>query len=326
MNKRERRSSDSLLKLKDLSKTYRNITLDGFIPRHKQVRALVSVSGSFEGGILGLVGPNGAGKTTLIKIIAGLLHQSSGNLEVLGYDPWSESTTMKVEMGFLLEEPQYPPLSGRKYLKYICEIRGFDGSSAEKETESLLDRVRLSAAQNRKISTYSAGMRRRLGLAVALVGLPRFVVLDEPTKSLDPDGRRLFMETVNQYYKEHNTSFLISSHILADLERICTNAWIISKGEIIAAGPMAEIAEIKRPTRFLVEVDKPEVLYDYLQMNGSPKEVTRDGHRLYVRGEEKTLFDLISRGVHHHGLTMQRFQPAKGELERIMFGEDDGDD
>jgi ABC-type multidrug transport system ATPase subunit len=188
MNKQESRRYDSLLELKDLSKTYRNITLDGFVPRQKQVRALVSISGSFDGGILGLVGPNGAGKTTLIKIIAGLLHQSSGNLEVLGYDPWSESTRMKAEMGFLLEEPQYPPLSGRKYLKYICEIRGFDGSSAEKETESLLNQVGMSGAQNRKISTYSAGMRRRLGLAVSLVGFPRFVVLDEPTKSLDPDG------------------------------------------------------------------------------------------------------------------------------------------
>lgn len=326
MNKQESRRYDSLLELKDLSKIYRNITLDGFVPRQKQVRALVSISGSFDGGILGLVGPNGAGKTTLIKIIAGLLHQSSGNLEVLGYDPWSESTRMKAEMGFLLEEPQYPPLSGRKYLKYICEIRGFDGSSAEKETESLLNQVGMSGAQNRKISTYSAGMRRRLGLAVSLVGFPRFVVLDEPTKSLDPDGRRLFMETVNQYYKEHNTSFLISSHILADLEQICTNAWIISKGEIITAGTMEEIGEIKRPTRFLVEVDKPEVLYNYLQENGSLKEVTRDGHRLYIKGEEKSLFDLVSRGVQYHGLTMQRFEPVKGELERIMFGDDDDDD
>ena len=207
--------------------------------QYRDVAALVDVSATVSmGKVIGLLGHNGAGKSTLIKLILGLIEPSSGHLEVLGQSPWgSHAVALRRRVGYLPESVAfYGNLTGTEVITYLAKLK----RAPRQQVGELLKRVGLDSARARRVSTYSKGMRQRLGLAQALLASPELVVLDEPTAGLDPQATQELYEIVGELRAEGH-SVLVSSHVLAELEPHIDSALILRQGELLAAGSVTEL-------------------------------------------------------------------------------------
>ena len=203
------------------------------------VRALDGVSlGIAPGECTALVGPNGAGKSTLFKLCLGLVRPSSGEISVLGCDPTSSQfDDAKRRIGFLPEQAVFEPsLTGRETMRFYARLKG----ASVAFNDDILARVQLSEAAGRRVSTYSKGMRQRLGLAQALIGEPQLLLLDEPMSGLDPEARRNFFAILNEE-KKRGAAIVLSSHILTELEARTDRVAILSRGLLKALGPVAQL-------------------------------------------------------------------------------------
>jgi Cu-processing system ATP-binding protein len=190
------------------------------------------------GKVVGLLGHNGAGKSTLIKLILGLIKPTSGRVAVLGQSPWgSQAVCLRRRIGYLPESVAfYGNLTGSEVLSYLANLK----RAPRQQVGELLKRVGLDAARDRRVSTYSKGMRQRLGLAQALLASPELVVLDEPTAGLDPQATRELYEIVGEL-RAKGHSVLVSSHVLAELEPHIDSALILRQGELLTAGSVVEL-------------------------------------------------------------------------------------
>ncbi len=225
------------------------------------LRVLNELSLDIEPGIFGLIGPNGAGKTTLIRLILGLIRPSSGTIEVLGLDIEKDSLRIRERLGVLHERPTYPKGSAPlRFLQRIHDIYG-DGKSPD----ALLELVGLSEAADRRIGNLSAGMTQRLGIAQALVGNPELVILDEPTSNLDVVGRYEIIQLIMQLHDEFGISFIVASHVLSELERICDNVAFIRNGTIVMQGGTLELIDRFSKGRFRITTDNPQQLAPLLE-------------------------------------------------------------
>jgi ABC-2 type transport system ATP-binding protein len=208
-----------------------------------KVRALNSLSMHIPKGVSGLIGPNGAGKTTSLNLILGLIRPDSGNISVFGLDAVKDSLKIRKRIGVLHEKPYFPPnLTGVEFLRYVSQF--YDEEASEDNIIQVLLKVGLDEkVASRQIRTFSAGMVQRLGLAQALLHRAELVILDEPTANLDPLGRIEFTRIVTRINKDYGTSFLISSHILPELEKVCEWVSIIKEGRIADEGSLVNLAE-----------------------------------------------------------------------------------
>ena len=198
-------------------------------------------------GITAILGPNGAGKTTTIHILLGLLKPDQGEAYVLGLDSWRDSYDVRKKTGVLLENEVFPGrLTALEFLRFVAKAYGLPNPD-QAAREALRD-VGLYEVRDRRIGTFSAGMYRRLGLAKALIGEPELVILDEPAKDIDPLGRIEVFERIKELHKEKGTSFLISSHILLELEGVCEWAAFIHQGRMVAQGHVMDIARELKPS------------------------------------------------------------------------------
>jgi len=212
------------------------------------IQSIADVSFEVEAGqCVALLGHNGAGKTTLIRMILGLTPLTSGKIEVLGGAPGSAKARQKI--GFLPESVAFhASLSGREQLHHFARLK----SVATARADELLERVGLMEAANRKIRTYSKGMRQRIGLAQALLGEPRLALLDEPTSGLDPVSRHEFYDIVDELAKG-GSAVLLSSHALTELETRADRIVILSKGRLVANADLATLRQSARlPVRIKV--------------------------------------------------------------------------
>jgi Cu-processing system ATP-binding protein len=207
--------------------------------RYGELAALDGVSAAVpRGQVIGLLGHNGAGKSTLIKLILGLIAPSGGQLEVLGQSPW-RAHALRRRIGYLPESATfYGNLSGRELLDYLARLK----QAPRAQIATLLDRVGLAHAADRRIGTYSKGMRQRLGLAQALLGSPDLVLLDEPTTGLDPQATRELYRIVGEL-RADGRCVLVSSHLLAELEPHIDGALILRQGKLLAAGSLHALGE-----------------------------------------------------------------------------------
>lgn len=188
------------------------------------------------GGVFGFLGPNGSGKTTTMGMLLGLVHATSGEMRILG-DPAGHPKTLR-RVGAMVETPTfYPYLSGRENLRYF---QGIGGRGAPADIERLLTLVDLGKRAGSKFSTYSLGMKQRLGVACALLGDPDLVFLDEPTNGLDPAGVVEVRELIRQLGSGGRT-VVLSSHLLAETELVCDNVAVLSRGRLIAQGTIKEL-------------------------------------------------------------------------------------
>ncbi len=224
-----------------------NIDLDAVARHYGSVRAVDGVSFSADAGeVIALVGHNGAGKTTLIKLMLGLARPTSGSVRVLGQDPAAGDVTVRRRLGYLPENVSFnPALTGRETLRFYVQLKG----GQPKEVGALLERIGLAHAADRRIGTYSKGMRQRLGLAQAMIGSPAVLLLDEPTTGLDPELRQQFYGIVREM-QAAGTTVLLSSHALNELEGNAGRVVILNEGLKIADGSLDELRRIARlPTR-----------------------------------------------------------------------------
>ncbi|VVO21389.1 ABC transporter ATP-binding protein [Pseudomonas fluorescens] len=190
-----------------------------------------------EGEVLGLFGHNGAGKTTVMKLILGLLKASAGQVRVLGCRP--AQTEVRRQLGYLPENVTfYPQLSGRETLRYFARLKG----AALSQVSELLEQVGLADAADRRVKTYSKGMRQRLGLAQAVLGEPRLLLLDEPTVGLDPIATQELYLLVDRL-RQQGTSIILCSHVLAGVEAHINRAAILANGCLRAIGSLASLRE-----------------------------------------------------------------------------------
>ena len=226
------------------------LAVRGLEKRYGSVQALKGVDLDVgEGELFGLLGPNGAGKSTLVKIAVGLVRQTKGDAEVAGARAGSRAA--RGSLGYLAELFRFPGwYSADEVLELHQRLAGSRGGTAERRR--LLELVALSEAADRRVDGMSKGMQQRLGIAQALVGEPRLLLLDEPTSALDPVGRRT-VRLLLEELRDRGVSVLLNSHLLSEIELVCDRVAILLDGEVVAAGTPAELS---RPRGVELETDE----------------------------------------------------------------------
>ena len=226
-----------MIEIKNLSKVYGS--------GGKAVQALDQIDLQINSGMFGLLGPNGAGKTTLMRIIAGIVHPSGGTVTVNGHDLGHEQgrTAVKTVLGYLPQElGMYPELSARQFVDYMAILKGVDEAGLRKQrVDDVLQMVGLGDQADRKIKGFSGGMKRRVGIAQALVNDPRIMIVDEPTAGLDPEERIRFRNLLVDLASERIV--LLSTHIVEDIGQTCRDMAVLSKGKILFRGSPTDLTQ-----------------------------------------------------------------------------------
>lgn len=234
--------------INDLSKTYANGVL-----------ALQNVSLTLNNGMFGLLGPNGAGKSSLMRTIATLQEADKGSIFLDGLDVLKNKTEVRQLLGYLPQEfGVYPKISAERMLDHIARLKGIDNAGERKElVGALLENVNLSKDRKKHLGTYSGGMKQRFGIAQALIGDPKLIIVDEPTAGLDPAERNRFYNLLSQLGE--NTIVILSTHIVEDVSTLCSNFAIICQGEVLYAGePDAAVNKLEGKM-FSKAIDKSEL-------------------------------------------------------------------
>jgi ABC-2 type transport system ATP-binding protein len=199
-----------------------------------------------EGEVFGFLGPNGAGKTTTLLMFLGLTEPTSGKVRVVGFDPAREPLRVKEKVGYLPENVGfYEDMDARQNLRFIAHLNHIPDKVSLKKTDELLQMVGLFEEAKKKVGTYSKGMRQRLGIAEVLIKEPKLIFLDEPTIGLDPDGTNRMLDLIHSLSREKNITIFLSSHLLDQVQRICDRVGIMIKGDLVAIGPIEELAKKK---------------------------------------------------------------------------------
>ncbi len=236
------------IEIAHLSKIYRG-----------DVRALNDLSLVIPHGMFGLLGPNGAGKTTLTRILAGILHQTSGTVQIGQYDAAREQgcTAIKQVLGYLPQElGMYPDLSAYEFLDYVGLLKGLkDRRPRQQRVEQVLEIVALSSVARRKVKTFSGGMKRRLGIAQAIINDPHLLIVDEPTAGLDPEERIRFRNLLSDL--GGNRTVLLSTHIVEDIAQTCQNIAVMKSGQVVFQGTVSQMLAATRGKVWLLTTHGP---------------------------------------------------------------------
>ena len=191
------------------------------------------------GSVFGLLGPNGAGKTTTLRLLTGLARPTAGAISIDG-SPMAADGAARRSIGVLDQDPRYYGwMTGREVVELAGALQGLSPSEARARATGTLERVGLAEAAQRRVGAYSGGMRQRLGIAQALVAGPRLLILDEPVSSLDPAGRRDLLELIAEL--RASATVIFSTHVLADVERICDRVGIMDRGRLVVEGPLDDL-------------------------------------------------------------------------------------
>ncbi|MGA8316729.1 MAG: ABC transporter ATP-binding protein, partial [Bradyrhizobium sp.] len=224
--------------------------------RYGETRAVDDVSfGIRRGEVFGLLGPNGAGKTTTILMMLGLTEVSSGRIGVLGFDPVRQPLQVKRRVGYLPDSVGfYDHLSAVENLAYTAKLMGLSLNERRQRIEAALKRVHLDEVAHKRVSTFSRGMRQRLGLAEIIVKKAEIAILDEPTSGLDPQATLEFLDLIREL-KAEGITVLLSSHLLDQVQRICDRVALFQSGRIVLMGSVAELSVQVLGAGFVVEVE-----------------------------------------------------------------------
>jgi ABC-2 type transport system ATP-binding protein len=199
-----------------------------------------------EGEVFGFLGPNGAGKTTSLLMFLGLTEPTSGTVRVCGFDPRRDPLHVKERVGYLPENVGfYDDMDGRQNLHYVARLNRIPDALSTERIDALLKEVGLFEEVKKKVGSYSKGMRQRLGIAEVLLKEPKIAFLDEPTIGLDPDGTNRMLDLIHSLSREKNITIFLSSHLLDQVQRICDRVGIMIKGNLVALGPIQELAKKK---------------------------------------------------------------------------------
>ena len=191
------------------------------------------------GEVFGFLGPNGAGKTTTIRMLVGLIRPTAGTVAICGFDVRRQFESAMRNVGCIVENPDlYRFMTGRENLEHFARMLG----AGQSEIDRVAKLVALDHRLDQRVGTYSLGMRQRLGIAQAMLGQPRLLILDEPANGLDPAGIREIRELLRHLARDRQMSVFVSSHLLAEVQLMCDRVAIIHRGELMREGPVAELA------------------------------------------------------------------------------------
>lgn len=280
-------------------------------------------------GISGFVGKNGSGKTTTIGVLLGLIRPNSGNATVFGLDCWHDAFEIKRKLGVMHEINAYPgSFSGKRLLEHVAKLYGI--AQINSKVDALLKDVGLADAKDKPIKTYSAGMFKRLGLAQALIGEPELAILDEPTANIDPLGRIALLDQIKQLHKEQGTSFLISTHILSDLEKVCNWLSVIEAGKIVDQGNIKDLAEKYSANIYKIEVSNSGLFVENIQKLASVDKIWIENEKIFCKVNNPESFcEEMPKIAIELKLQLKNFQKMLGTIEDIytqtVVGENKGE-
>src|SRR5580704_8833331 len=280
--------------IKSLSKTYAN-----------GVTALKDVSLTLENGMFGLLGPNGAGKSSLMRTIATLQEADQGSVYLDDLDVLKNKTRVRQLLGYLPQEfGVYPKISAERMLDHIAQLKGVGNAGERKElVRGLLEKVNLFKDRKKHLGTYSGGMKQRFGIAQALIGDPKLIIVDEPTAGLDPAERSRFYNLLSQLGQ--NTIVILSTHIVEDVSTLCSSFAIICKGEVLYAGDPEQAVRELEGSIFSKSIDQSAIKY-YRDIYNVISTQLKSG-RLHIR--------ILSRDA----APQDGFVPALPNLEDVYF-------
>lgn len=287
----------NILEVQQVSKSYRN------------KKVLDNVSFIIKRGeVVGLVGPNGAGKTTLMKIIMNLIQNYQGKIKL------EEHKKRKKQIGAIIENPSfYPNLSGLENLKYFAEV---SGGYNKPHVESIIKLMNIEGFINKKVKSYSLGMKQRLGIAQALLNNPDFLILDEPTNGLDPEGVVEIRNIIEDVVRKKNISVLISSHILAEIENVCDRVLFLKNGKMIhtldlknvdATGMLNYVIETKQSQDIKIFFENKDIVINDIDNGKINFEFTKEDI-------EELIYQLV-----HNELKFSAIYPSLDNLETKFF-------
>ena len=298
------------------------IELDGVEKSFGDVRALRGLDLDVrDGEIFGFLGPNGAGKSTTINVLLDFIRPDAGSVQVLGRDARDDSVAVRERTGVLPEGfDVYDRLTAREHVQFAIDSKG-----ADDDPYPLLERVGLAEDAGRKAGGFSTGMRQRLALAMALVGDPELLVLDEPSSGLDPNGARELREIVEREAADGTTVFF-SSHILGQVEAVCDRVGIIREGELVAVDTIEGLREnVGGGSTLVVEVDSvPEDAAHRLKSLDGVSEVTVDGTTLRITCEDDVKMDAVSE-LETLGADVSDFSTEEAPLEDLFAAYTEGE-
>ena len=283
--------------------------------RYGGVVALDDVSFTIRDGVTGILGENGAGKSTAIKIFLGLLRPTSGTATALGEDA-SASVRVRARLGYMPEHDCLPSqVSAAEFLTHMAEVSGLPPAAARTRAADTLRHTGLFEERYRAIGGYSTGMKQRVKLCQALVHDPAFVFLDEPTAGLDPVGREAMLTLIRKTHREFGISVLLSSHLMADVERTCDRIIVMQGGRLVHAG---EVGQFTRETETVfIEVDtNRDALVGALRRRGVA--VTAEGGGLTIEGPDESVYDHVRDALVESEAPLRRMGPRRRALAELF--------
>ena len=267
-----------------------------------------------EHSIFGFIGKNGAGKTTTMKLVLGLLKADAGEIRVAGQPVVYGQTVTNRQIGYLPDVPEfYSFMNAKEYLHFCGQITEMPRKELEQRSDELLELVGLGNERHR-IRGFSRGMKQRLGIAQALLNRPKLLICDEPTSALDPVGRKEILDILLAVKEQ--TTVLFSTHILSDVERICTDVAFLKDGKIDLQGPLSEIKATYRREEYLLEAENRDALA--LLQKAFPGMRPQGTNQLLFREDTNTLFDVL-RFVTDQKLPLLKLERLEPTLESLFM-------
>lgn len=266
-----------------------------------------------EGEIFGILGPNGAGKSTILSIITGLLRPDRGEVSIFRFGLKENFVNALKKVGVLLETPGFfVHLTAFDNLKIFGRLK----KATKEDILSCLDKVGLEDQSKRKVKEFSQGMKKRLGLANALLGRPKLLVLDEPTNSLDPKGARKILDLIRELSSKEKLSVIISSNLLHDVETVCERVVLIDKGRVLFSKPVKEMLKPKKNIFDIKVIPQKKALQYLKSERGIKTELTGEHLRVYL---ESISSGEINRLLMNKGFEVQEISPVHISLQELFL-------
>ncbi len=292
------------IELSNITKTYSSHT------------ALDAVDMTVEDGeIFGFLGPNGAGKSTTIAILMNYTSPTSGTARVLGLDPQSSIRELHQQIGILPDRYScYDNLTGYAHLKYAIDVK-----HSNDDPDKLLDRVGLGDVGAKTVGEYSQGMQQRLAVAMALVGSPELLILDEPFTGLDPEGARLIREIVYTE-NERGTTVFFSSHVLGQVALVCDRVGVLNAGQIVATGSVDDLRQETGVSDELIfeTTDRSKSIDLTLDDIDGILDVSRNGSKIHVKSVRRSNRRSILESIENSGISIETFSVREASVEEIF--------
>ncbi len=305
--------SDIVIETQNLSKRYGEIVAVDELTL--KIRA---------GEVFGILGPNGSGKTTTILMLLGLTEPTSGWARVLGFDPMRQPLEVKSRVGYLPDQVGfYDELTARENLAYTAKLNGLSRPVAQRRISDALERMGLADVADRRVGTFSRGMRQRLGVAEILIKHPQVIILDEPTLGLDPEAAREFLQIIRTLKKEEKITVLLSSHLLHQVQAVCDRVGLFSQGKMVLEGTVSELARQVLGGAYRVQVRAlgPDLHEALRKIPGAVSVKTLDTNFYQVEAQEDLRAEVARVAVHAGAqlLSLGLEEPSLDEVYQRYF-------